>query len=59
MFLPVLKLYLWSIHLPNNLNLAISFDFKLNLKLAIPQVCVLLSFMGMCSIGKILDLGRI
>ena len=29
MFFAILKLYLWSIHMTNNLILAISFGFKL------------------------------
>ena len=31
-FFAILKLYLWSIHIANNLILAISFGFKLNHK---------------------------
>ena len=43
-FFAILKLYLWSIHIANNLILAISFGFKLNSNLKTVTAIVLLSF---------------
>ena len=46
-FFAILKLYLWSIHMANNLILAISFGFKLNSNLKIRKPSQFLSFLSL------------